>query len=93
VTIIADRLLYVAEVVAMYGAHDLILIWGAEPEDPEVEFSDETLVTLDSPVAQSIMPPIIGQIRVDMRDGWSPQPRWLGNVRQPPQAVDGVDPN
>jgi ADP-ribose pyrophosphatase YjhB (NUDIX family) len=29
----ADQLLYIAEVVGMYGVHDLILIWSADPDD------------------------------------------------------------
>jgi ADP-ribose pyrophosphatase YjhB (NUDIX family) len=82
-TIVAERLLYIAEVVGMYGVHDLVLIWNARPQDPERLIDDDVLVTLDSPVAQSIMPPIIEQIDTDLRNGWAHHPRWLGNVRQP----------
>src|SRR5450432_678200 len=40
-TIVADRLLYVAEVVGMYGVHDLILIWGASTEDEDSPIDDD----------------------------------------------------
>jgi 8-oxo-dGTP diphosphatase len=82
-TIVADRLLYVAEVVGMYGVHDLILIWGASTEDEDSPIDDDVLVALDSPLAESIMPPIVEQIATDRSNGWAQHPRWLGNVRQP----------
>lgn len=83
--IVADRLLYVAEVVGMYGVHDLMLVWLADPRDPDVALDENSLVTLDSAAAESIMPPIIEQISHDVRNGWAQQPRWLGNVRRPPR--------
>jgi len=82
-TIVAERLLYIAEVSGMYGVHNLVLVWGARPQDPERLIDYDVLVTLDSPVAQSIMPPITEQIDADPRNGWAHHPRWLGNVRQP----------
>lgn len=78
-----ERLLYVAEVVGMYGVHDLNLVWLANPRDPEIAIDDNALVALDSPPAQSIMPPIIQQIAADVMNGWPLEPRWLGNVRRP----------
>lgn len=83
-TIAADRLLYIAEVVGMYGVHDLMLIWAASTEDDDSPIDDDVLVALDSPLAGSIMPPIVEQIATDLTNGWAQHPRWLGNVRQPP---------
>jgi 8-oxo-dGTP diphosphatase len=83
--IVPGRLLYVAEVVGMYGVHDLMLVWLAETRDPDAAMDGDSLVTLDSPAAESIMPPIVEQISHDLRDGWARPPRWLGNVRRPPR--------
>ncbi|MGO9820921.1 MAG: NUDIX domain-containing protein [Solirubrobacteraceae bacterium] len=77
------RLLYVAEVVGSYGVHDLNLIWLAEPRDPRAPTDERSWVSLDSPEAQSIMPPIVEQLAADMSNGWASAPRWLGNVRRP----------
>jgi len=85
-TIVAERLLYVAEVVGMYGVHDLLLIWLAHPQEGQEAIDTHALVAVDSPVVDSIMPPIFNEIGADMTAGWSPRPRWLGNVRQPPRA-------
>lgn len=82
--VVPQRLLYVAEVVGGYGVHDLILVWLAEPADPRLEIDDDMLVTLDSPVARSMMPPMIDQIAADASNGWPPAPRWLGNIRRSP---------
>jgi 8-oxo-dGTP pyrophosphatase MutT (NUDIX family) len=82
--VVAERLLYVAEVVAGYGAHDVNLIWLARPRDPQLTIDSDLLVALDSPEARSIMPPIIDQIAADVATGWAGEPRWLGNVRRPP---------
>lgn len=81
-----ERLLYVAEVVGMYGVHDLNLVWLASPRDPELAIDDNALVALDSPLAHSIMPPIIQQIAADVMNGWLLEPRWLGNVRRAPRG-------
>jgi ADP-ribose pyrophosphatase YjhB (NUDIX family) len=80
--VVPQRLLYVAEVVGSYGTHDLNLVWLAEPEDPAAVIDDDALVAFDSPLAQSIMPPIFEQIAADAKRGWSEEPRWLGNVRR-----------
>ena len=79
--VVPQRLLYVAEVVGMYGVHDLNLVWLAELSDPQVAIADDALVELDPQEAQAIMPPIIDQIAADAANGWSQQARWLGNVR------------
>lgn len=79
------RLLYLAEVVGMYGVHDLILIWSAEIPD-EAVVSDDVLVAVDDVDAQSIMPPVMTEIGRDIDNGWSEHPKWLGNVRQPPRG-------
>lgn len=80
--VVPQRLLYVAEVSGSYGVHDLILVWLAEPRDPNVPIDDDVLVALDSPVARSMMPPLIDQIAADAANGWPREPRWLGNVRR-----------
>jgi ADP-ribose pyrophosphatase YjhB (NUDIX family) len=82
-TVSADRLLYVAEVVGMYGVHDLILIWSAEPQDTDVAIPDDVLLDVDSEQARSIMPPVMVQISGDLNNGGAEHPRWLGNVRRP----------
>ena len=86
--VVPQRLLYVAEVVGMYGVHDLNLVWLAELRDPEAPIAAEALVALDSPDARSMMPPIIGQIAADAESGWPEEPRWLGNVRRPTGDAD-----
>jgi len=80
--VVPQRLLYVAEVVGIYGTHDLNLVWLAEPADPAGAIDDDALVAFDSPLAQAIMPPIVEQIAADAKSGWSEEPRWLGNVRR-----------
>jgi ADP-ribose pyrophosphatase YjhB (NUDIX family) len=85
-----DRLLYVAEVVGSYGAHDLDVIWLAQPRDPASVGSD-SLVAFDSPLAASIMPPIVDRIAVDAERGWPSEPRWLGNLRRAPTPDAPVD--
>jgi ADP-ribose pyrophosphatase YjhB (NUDIX family) len=83
--VVPQRLLYVAEVVGMYGVHDLNLVWLAELRDPLVTIADDALVEFDSPEAQAIMPPIVEQIAADAANaanGWPQQARWLGNVRR-----------
>lgn len=80
--VVPERLLYVAEVVGSYGAYDLNLVWLSEPEDPVGVIDDDALVAFDSPLAQSIMPPIVEQIAAEANSGWPEEPRWLGNVRR-----------
>lgn len=76
-----ERLLYVA--VGMYGVHDLNLVWLAKLRDPQHPIDSDALVALDGPLAQSIMPPIVEQIGADAANGWTGEPRWLGNIRRP----------
>jgi 8-oxo-dGTP diphosphatase len=83
--VVPERLLYVAEVVGSYGAHDVNLVWLAEPRDAET-IDPDALVALDSPEARAIMPPIVDQIAADVASGWANEPRWLGNVRRPPPS-------
>lgn len=83
--VVADRLLYVAEVVGMYGVHDLILIWRAETRDAEATIAEEVLVAVDSPEARSMMPPVMDSIVADLQSDWAHCPRWVGNVRRPPR--------
>jgi len=82
--VVPERLLYVAEVVGVYGVHDLNLVWLAKLRDPGVAVDACSLVALDSALARAMMPPIIEQIAADARDGWSREPRWLGNLRRAP---------
>lgn len=81
--VVPRRLLYVAEVVGMYGVHDLNLVWLAGLRDPQSPIDDHALMAFDSPLAQSMMPPIVDQIAADAANSWPPQTRWLGNVRRP----------
>jgi ADP-ribose pyrophosphatase YjhB (NUDIX family) len=81
--VIPERLLYVAEVVGSYGAHDLNLVWLAQLRDANAEVDGDALVAFDSPLVESIMPPIVEQIVADVADGWDHPPRWLGNIRRP----------
>lgn len=87
--VVPQRLLYVAEVVGMYGVHDLNVVWLAELRDPQVTIADDALVDLDSQEAQAIMPPIIDRIAADATNGWPQQARWLGNVRRAPDESTG----
>ncbi len=80
--VVPKQLLYIAEVVGSYGAHDLNLIWLAELQDPAATISDELLIPFDDKQASTIMPPIVAQIAADAADGWQHPPRWLGNVRR-----------
>jgi ADP-ribose pyrophosphatase YjhB (NUDIX family) len=80
--VVPKQLLYVAEVVGSYGAHDLNLIWLAELSDPSATISDDMLIPFDDERAGSIMPPILDQIAADSADGWQRPARWLGNVRR-----------
>lgn len=82
VRVIPIRLLYVAEVVGAYRPHDLNLVWLAEPSDLGLTVDENALLALDSPLCQSIMPPIIDEIVADSAAGWPAAPRWLGNVRR-----------
>ena len=80
--VVPDRLLYIAEVVGRYRVHDLNLVWLAELRDPQSTIDDGALLALDSPLARSVMPPIVEQIVADVTNGWPDGPRWLGNVRR-----------
>lgn len=80
-----ERLLYVTEVVGMYGVHDLNVVWLAKPRDPQHPIDSDALVALDGPLAWSIMPPIVEQIAADGANGWTGEPRWLRNLRRPPR--------
>ena len=80
--VVPKQLLYIAEVVGAYGAHDLNLIWLAELADADAAISDDLLLAFDDDRLSSIMPPIVDQIAADAADGWQHPPRWLGNVRR-----------
>jgi 8-oxo-dGTP pyrophosphatase MutT (NUDIX family) len=81
--VVPDRLLYVAEVVGSYGVHDLNLVWLARLRDP-LSVESGAFVAFDSPLAASIMPPIVDHIAADAASGWPDEPRWLGNLRRAP---------
>lgn len=83
--VVPERLLYVAEVVGSYGAHDLNLVWLTQLRNANVEVDGNALLALDSPLAESIMPPIIGQIAADAADEFAQETRWLGNIRRAPR--------
>ena len=80
--VVPKQLLYIAEVVGAYGAHDLNLIWLAELADADAAISNDLLLAFDDDRLSSIMPPIVDQIAADAADGWQHPPRWLGNVRR-----------
>jgi ADP-ribose pyrophosphatase YjhB (NUDIX family) len=74
-----QRLLYVAEATAPHRAHDLNLIFLAEPAGAP-DFGDLTFIELSATDHPLVLPPIIAEIARDVEDGWSETPRWLGNV-------------
>jgi ADP-ribose pyrophosphatase YjhB (NUDIX family) len=78
--VVARQLLYVAEVLGVYGMHDLNLVWLAELADPDAAIADEVLVAIGSGRGYAVLPPLIEQIAEDLACGWSNGPRWLGNV-------------
>ena len=80
--VVPKQLLYIAEVVGSYGAHDLNLVWLAELLDENATIGDDVLIAFDDAQASSIMPPIVDQIAADAADGWQHPPRWIGNVRR-----------
>ncbi len=84
--VVPERLLYVAEVVGSYGVHDLNLVWLAHPKDPNLALDSDSLLALDSPLLASMMPPIVERLAADAPGGFSGEPRWLGNIRQPPAS-------
>lgn len=75
--IVPLRLLYVAEVVGVYGVHDLNLVWLAELCEP---IDGLATVALDGDRGYSVLPPLIEQIAADAGDEFDKAPRWLGNV-------------
>lgn len=83
--VIPQRLLYVAEVVSSYGAHDLNLVWLAQLRDAEVAVDRDALLALDSPLANSVLPPIMDQLAADAAEGFANETRWLGNIRRAPR--------
>jgi hypothetical protein len=72
--------LYVAEIHGRYAAHDLHLVWPAEPRDPDVVIPERTLVELGADLHPSLNPPIMDEIAADAEDGWAHNPRWLESV-------------
>jgi len=68
-------LLYVAEVFAP-RRQDLNLIFRAEARSGS---SGVELVGLDA-APDSVLPPVLGQVRDDAEAGWPDGPRWLGNI-------------
>jgi ADP-ribose pyrophosphatase YjhB (NUDIX family) len=81
--VIPRRLLYVAEVVGVYGVHDVNLVWLADPRDPDAQVDGIATVALDSDHGYAILPPLIEQIAADAADEFDGAPRWLGNVGRP----------
>jgi ADP-ribose pyrophosphatase YjhB (NUDIX family) len=80
IEVIPRRLLYVAEVVGVYGVHDLNLVWLADPCEPDAPLDGLTTVALDGDRGYAILPPLIEEIVADAADEFDNAPRWLGNV-------------
>jgi ADP-ribose pyrophosphatase YjhB (NUDIX family) len=80
IEVIPRRLLYVAEVVGVYGVHDLNLVWLADPLDPDAPLDGLATVALNSDRGYAILPPLIEEIVADAADEFDNAPRWLGNV-------------
>ena len=80
------RLLYVAEVVGMYGVHDLNLVWLVELSGRLLAVDEKLLAPLDGSLADVMMPPLVEQIAEDVAAGWPETALWLGNVRRAPRS-------
>jgi ADP-ribose pyrophosphatase YjhB (NUDIX family) len=71
------ELAYVAEIRAPHKRHDLNLIFRALPVGPADGLE---LVSLDSDEARLVLPPVLGDVRDDLKQGWANGARWLGNL-------------
>lgn len=80
IEVIPQRLLYVAEVVGVYGVHDLNLVWLADPCEPGAPLDGLATVALDGDRGYAILPPLIEHIVADAANEFDNEPRWLGNV-------------
>jgi hypothetical protein len=80
IEIIPRRLVYVAEVVGVYGVHDLNLVWLADPCEPDAVFDGLATVALNGDRGYAILPPLIEEIVADAANEFDDAPRWLGNV-------------
>jgi 8-oxo-dGTP diphosphatase len=70
-------LVYVAEVRAPHRRHDVNLIFRALPTGPA---DDLELVSLDGEQAGLVLPPVLDQVREDLKAEWPEGARWLGNL-------------
>ena len=73
------KLLYMAEIPGLYAAYDLNLVWLAEPADPQTVLPESSLIELGAELEVPLDPPILDEIAADAEDGWTNNPRWLGN--------------
>lgn len=76
------RLLYVAEVIDGYRAHDINLVFLAEPAAPP-DMQALELVDPAGPEAAGVRPPILDRVARDAANGWEGTPCWLGDIRHP----------
>jgi ADP-ribose pyrophosphatase YjhB (NUDIX family) len=77
----SGALLYVAEVVSAFRRQELNVIFAARLRGPVPPDASMVLVDVGDPDAyRRVLPPILGRIAADARDGASPPPRWLGNI-------------
>jgi len=71
------RLLYVAEVVERYKAHDVDLFFSAEVKSRS---DGQRFGLVDPAEAEGVLPPVLADIARDAATGWPDNPRWLGNL-------------
>jgi ADP-ribose pyrophosphatase YjhB (NUDIX family) len=73
------RLLYVSEVVQSVRAHDLELVFLAEPSGVPT-LHGFNAIDLEGGERPQVRPPILEDIARDLATGWRNTPRWLGNI-------------
>jgi len=73
------RLLYVSEIVESVRAHDLELIFLAEPSDVP-SLNGYRAIDLNGGERPVVRPPILERIAQDVASDWRDTPRWLGNL-------------
>lgn len=77
--VVPGRLLYVTEIVKSVTAHDLELIFLAEPRGVP-SLGKLNALDLGDPGRPTVRPPVLRHIARDAATGWHDTPRWLGNI-------------
>lgn len=83
------RLLYVSEVVQSVRAHDLELVFLAEPSGVPT-LRGFNAIDLEGGERPAIRPPILEHIARDLATGWRDTPRWLGNIEHLLRATNSA---